>query len=87
MITTPRLADILSETTSDVNMKNYFSDYYESTLSQSQLLVLTTHYQAYCKNEGLLPVYTENDVKLAVDSEDVDQTMINHFLTFQKQYT
>ena len=68
-------------------MQNFFSEYYQSSISHEDLAVLAQQYEVYCQKEELLAMYTENDVKLAIDNDTVDQDMINQLLTFQKQYT
>jgi len=64
-------------------MNIYFSEYYQQEISSEQLLSLVPKYEAYCKREGLLAVYTENDVRAAIDS-NVAQDLINQFITFEK---
>jgi len=64
-------------------MTIYFSKYYQQEITSEQLLSLVPKYEAYCKREGLLAVYTENDVRAAIDS-NVAQDLINQFITFEK---
>jgi len=63
----------------------YFSEYYQQEITSEQLLSLVPKYEAYCKREGLLAVYTDNDVRLAIDNKNVDQDLINQFITFEKK--
>jgi hypothetical protein len=63
-------------------MKSYFSNYYQSTITSNQLITLVKHYQVYCVNEGLVPVYSINDVLVAIDDKCVDQDLINQFITY-----
>lgn len=64
--------------------KSFYSNYYQQSMSAQKLIELTSGYQQHCKQEELTPVYTVNDVKLAIDDDCVDQDMINHFMTFAK---
>jgi len=64
-------------------MTIYFSKYYQQEITSEQLLSLVPKYEAYCKREGLLAVYTESDVRAAIDS-NVAQDLINQFITFEK---
>lgn len=65
-------------------MQSYYSNYYKQSMSAQELIELTSDYQLYCKQEELTPVYTTNDVKLAIDDNCVDKNMINHLMTFAK---
>lgn len=65
-------------------MTIYFSEHYQQEITSEQLLSLVPKYEAYCKREGLLPVYTENDIRVAIDDNKVEQLLINQFITFEK---
>jgi isochorismate hydrolase len=66
-------------------MTNYFSDYYQQNITTDQLLELSSKYEAYCEQEGLLPIYTENDIKVAIDDKSVAQDLINQLITYKNK--